>query len=475
MQEFGGACRAATLVRRGLGAAGVSVLDRIDAARLGQRQRSQRAGMVIRRVSTHAKYEASTLDRDTVAATRPKDLPLEAVRGLAAITVLLWHSMLGFFPQWSGILPGNWPPQAALNGQVWFGLIYGTAAVTLFFVLSGFVLTRRFFITGDQRIILRGAIKRWPRLVGPVFVTVMVSWLLFRLGAYHFTEGGAATGSVWLSKFAYAFDVPFIPRFLDAAGQGAFLTFFRGDAFYDSSLWTMRYEFVGSFVAFGLALLVALLPKTAGALRLVVIAVVFLLCYFASPAYAAFPAGVGLAAFLPQRRNRLPGWAVCAAIVFAIYLLGFSGAKVGAFGWLASALGPNQDLTQIVASVLIIAAVELAPDAFRQRLSGRIAEFLGAVSFPLYLLHVLVLCSLGCAVLVWAKTWASGPYPSILAGVATMIGSVLAAIPLLFFNERWVALVNTATSRLLAGRPSASSVEPGARPDGIRSEAGPVR
>src|ERR1700728_2842757 len=111
-----------------------------------------------------------------MAAISKKDLPLEALRGLAAIAVLLWHSMLGFFPQWSGIFPDRWPPEAALSGQVWYGLIYGTAAVTLFFVLSGFVLTRRFLMNGDQQIILRGAIKRWPRLAGPVLVTVLASW-----------------------------------------------------------------------------------------------------------------------------------------------------------------------------------------------------------------------------------------------------------------------------------------------------------
>lgn len=397
-----------------------------------------------------------------MVAISKKDVPLEAVRGLAAITVLLWHSMLGFFPQWSGIFPNNWPLQAALNGQVWFGLIYGTAAVSLFFVLSGFVLTRRFLMTGDQQIILRGAIKRWPRLAGPVLVTVLVSWLLFRLGAYHFTEGGAATGSPWLSRFAYALesDVPFTPLFLRAVGQGAFLTFFRGEMFYDSSLWTMRYEFIGSFIAFGLALLIALFPLRTKLLRLAMIAVVFLLCYFASPAYASFPAGVALAAFLPERRTKLPGWAVGGLILVAIYLFGFTGAKVGAFVLVASVLGSHEVFAQILASVLVIAAIELAPDTFRQRLSGRFCELLGALSFPLYLIHVLVLCSLGCTILIWAGTWTTGPYPSIIAGAATIIGSVLAAIPLVFFNEHWVALVNTATNRLLSSPLSQSITKP---------------
>jgi peptidoglycan/LPS O-acetylase OafA/YrhL len=385
-----------------------------------------------------------------MATTGRKDIPLEALRGVAAVTVLLWHTMLGFFPQWSGIFPERWPADAALNGQVWFGLIHGSAAVTLFFVLSGFVLTRRFLTSGDPQIIVRGAIKRWPRLAGPVVVTTLTSWLLFKLGLYHFGEGGAITGSPWLSKFAYAFDAPFEPSIWGSFSQGAFLTFFRGDSFYDSSLWTMRCEFIGSFVSFALALLIALLPREAGLLRIAVIAVVFALCDFAAPSYGAFPVGVALAAFLPERRNRLSGRAVAALILAAVYLFGVTGANVGAFVPVAWALKKNVVVAEIVASVLIIVAIELAPHTFRARLSNRFAERLGALSFPLYLIHVPVLCSLGCAALIGAGTWTSGAWPNIIAGVTTIAGAVAAAIPLAYFNERWVRLVNAAADRLLS-------------------------
>jgi len=384
------------------------------------------------------------------AASPAKDLPLEALRGLAAITVLLWHSMLGFFPQWSGAFPQNWPQELSLNGQVWFGLIHGTAAVTLFFVLSGFVLTRRYLLTGDQQIILRGAIKRWPRLAGPVLITVLISWLLFKLGAYHFEEGGAVTGSPWLSKFAYAFDVPFEPNFWRALLQGSFLTFFKGDSYYDSSLWTMRYEFIGSFIAFGLALLIAL-PAPSRLFRPAIIGVIYLLCQYAAPVYAAFPAGVALAAFLPEREIKLRGLTFGGFVLVAIYLLGFTGNSNGVFFLVSRLFGSGSTTNiHILASVLLIVSIERAPDTIRQRLSGRFAKCLGTISFPLYLIHVLVLCSLGCDVLIWARTWTSGFYPNIVAGIVTILGSILAAIPLAIFNERWVTLVNTATNWFMA-------------------------
>lgn len=403
-----------------------------------------------------------------------KDLPLEALRGLAAISVLLCHSILGFFPQWTGEYPDKWPLEMAINGQIWYGAVNGGAAVTLFFVLSSFVLTRRFLITGDQQIILRGMVKRWPRLAGPVFVTVVMSWLLFKFAAYRFSEAGAATGSPWLSTFAHGFKPPFEPRFWDAVRQGAFMTFFRGDSYYDSSLWTMRYEFVGSFIAFGLALLIALTPRRVYYVRMWLIGMVFVLCYFAAPLYAAFPTGVALAAFFPTRRAALPGLTVSIMILAAFYLFGFTGAETGAFVLVARLFGslPASDariLTHILASVLVIAAIEFAPDPFRQRFSGRFAYLLGALSFPLYLIHVLVLCSLGSVTLIWAETWSGKFYASTIAGAATIVGSVLAAIPLMLFNEQWVRLVNNVLNLMLTPNLAEGAIAP---PTSAKKQAG---
>ena len=103
---------------------------------------------------------------------RERDKSLETLRGLAALSVVFWHTMLGFFPTWPGIFPAL-PQTEAINGNVFFGLIHGPAAVAFFFVLSGFVLTRRFFLDGNAEFLLRNAIKRWPRLAFPVTAVVL--------------------------------------------------------------------------------------------------------------------------------------------------------------------------------------------------------------------------------------------------------------------------------------------------------------
>ncbi len=224
----------------------------------------------------------------------------------------------------------------------------------------------------------------------------------------------------------------------------------------------MRYEFIGSFVVFGLALLIAL-PCPSKLFRPAMIAVVLVFCYSAAPSYAAFPAGVAIAAFLPERQTRLPGWAIGGAILVAIYLFGFTGSPTGAFFLAARIFGSVSPVSvHILASVIIIMAIELAPDTIRQPLSGRFAKLLGAISFPLYLVHVPVLCSLGCYMLIWAGTWTSGFYPNVIGGVTTILGSILAAIPLAILNERWVKLVNRATNRFMSaentGKPAMKEI-----------------
>ena len=62
---------------------------------------------------------------------------LEALRGIAALIVVVWHTMLAFAPQTTGIF-SQLPPFEAYTGSPFFFLMNGNGAVNVFFVLSGF-------------------------------------------------------------------------------------------------------------------------------------------------------------------------------------------------------------------------------------------------------------------------------------------------------------------------------------------------
>ena len=379
-----------------------------------------------------------------------RDKSLETLRGLAAVSVVFWHTILGLFPDWSGIFPAL-PAENALNGSLLYCLINGTASVGFFFVLSGFVLSRQYFIAGDANFLLRNAVKRWPRLALPVVVVVLLSWAFFYFGLYRYEEVANFTQSPWLSRFAYAYEAPFKIDFLDAVRQGLFLTFFRGDSYYDSSLWTMWYEFVGSFIAFGMAFLLG--PSSSYLIRFYLVAISVVIIYFCATAwFMAFPIGVLVAATLPRQPKGLPLWASAAGIAGALYLAGYSRVDRGVFHPLFVALNAPEPIYIWIAAAVILLVSVLLNSHVRQLLSTRLGVFFGWISFPLYLVHIPILCSLGCATFLWAVPRLPAPYPNVVAALATVIGSVLAAIPLAMLNGWLLRLLNQWTQSYIGNR-----------------------
>ena len=134
------------------------------------------------------------------ARTDSKLVQLEALRGLAAFIVVAWHFLWAFDPARIGIVDG-FDPSSAMLGSVSFASIDGPAAVTLFFVLSGFVLPLGFFRSGRTELVVRATAKRWLRLVCLVMLAVLLSWLLFRFGLYRHREAAQISQSAWLGTF----------------------------------------------------------------------------------------------------------------------------------------------------------------------------------------------------------------------------------------------------------------------------------
>jgi peptidoglycan/LPS O-acetylase OafA/YrhL len=383
-----------------------------------------------------------------------KDVPLEVIRGVAALVVVVWHVCYAFFPHYH-------PDFAAqsLQGSPLFVFMNGPAALTLFFVLSGYVLTRRYFEFGDNRILLRSAVKRWPRLMGPVLLVVLASYVLFKLDLYRFGQAGAISGSWWLIKFGYAYDLKPPIEFWDALRQGAFLTFFRGDFYYDSSLWTMQPEFIGSFIVFGFAPILFAARKLSLTLSIGLIGTASVFADYASLNHLsliAFPVGVGLAA-LVSRESAIPSGIAYPAVLLALYCLGFSGADSGIYAVLNYTIFRTHPYyVHVIGAAILIAVVETFTPISRL-FSGRISKFLGDLSFPIYLVHVLVICSLGSAIYLWADAFS--------AAFAAFIFSILASLPIMAFNKWWITHVNATTNRVL-GEGFFAALAPPAAPRG---------
>ncbi len=373
-----------------------------------------------------------------------RDVSLDAMRGIAALAVFGWHTMLAFYPSSSGYLDAT-PIAQTARSQFWFVAVHGAGAVAFFFVLSGFVLTRLSLTTGRTDMLVRGLIKRWPRLAGPVLVAVLGSWLLFALDGYFYAPAAALTGSSWFARFGGALTgAPFQPSLVGAVLQGSVLTFLRGDSTYDSSLWTMAFEFYGSLMVYALAFLLA--PRPALRTRLLVVAGAAIVCGAANPALFPFVVGFALAAFLPPEAPRLPAMFALVMIALALLACGYTQGALGVYAPLTAVWPTWLPLPFLYAggAAMLIVTGESWP-GMRRLLSRPWGRICGELSFPFYLVHVPVLCSVGAYAFIVTRST-----PAAIG--ATLAVSLAAAWGLALFSRWWLARLNVAVEAFQASR-----------------------
>ena len=195
----------------------------------------------------------------TAAAKTNRFMELEGLRVLAAVLVVFYHAALIFYPAYfygvgSVMAPvQNMRLEDKLYQNPLAGLLSGTFAVGIFFVLSGFVLSIGFFKKREPSIILKMASKRYLRLMLPAAASVLFAWLLITLGGERIAHhAGLITHSGWLSQL---WTMP--PDIFKAVWQGTVTIFTIQEVYYNPVLWTIHHEFIGSLVVFGMGLLFA--------------------------------------------------------------------------------------------------------------------------------------------------------------------------------------------------------------------------
>lgn len=319
---------------------------------------------------------------------------LDGLRGWAALFVVGSHLGPMFLTQ--GLLQNIFP--FFTDGQM---------AVYVFFVLSGYVLSIGFFHTGQRNAVVTLALRRYPRLTIPILTTTLLSLLSMKLGLFANIPAGQAASSAWLESF-YQFQGS-LPGALQFGLWDVYANY-DGPTSYNSALWTMWIEMLGSMVIFGLLLL-------AGQNRIMQLVAIAAFAFWATrhnEHLVAFTLGMLLAlcsaqAWIP--RNNAAGFCLLAATL-PITMLRYMGDSVTALSCYAAA---------------IVFAVLLSP-ALQAMLSTRLSQWLGRVSFPLYLTHMLIICSLSSAMyLYFGNGNAVSPQEGALIAVVSIAACLFAA------------------------------------------------
>jgi peptidoglycan/LPS O-acetylase OafA/YrhL len=376
-----------------------------------------------------------------------KLVPLEGLRGITALIVMFGHLVRGLVPfgdpRWEGL------------HQVHRWLLNGGAAVTVFFVLSGLILSLPFAKDRSRLRVLTAFLKRWPRLAALTTIACLFSWAMFVLCQDHYMRAAALTGNKWMGNHFNAplqgADISWVAALRD----GLYQVFLTGSSKFDSPLWTMRIELFGSFAIFLIA--PVLFAFKNWPLRLVVIGAVMLAGGTAFPfTYISdFLVGTILAMlFAEDKLPRVSNVVAATAVVVGLYLFCFSAGENHAIHAPIKAMLPAGETAHFVwdVSAALIITVLLG-NAFLHRLfSQNWAIWLGVLSFPIYLLHVPIMLSAGAMVIVHAVTPVGLTGAVLLAAAMTMGLTLVCALPLARVDQAWTGLLGRAAAVLMGRR-----------------------
>jgi peptidoglycan/LPS O-acetylase OafA/YrhL len=361
-----------------------------------------------------------------------KFIQLEAARGIAAVIVIFHHFSLAF-------LPSIRLPIAAggVQGTPAFIFLNGNGAITFFFMLSGFVLTYGFYQQPSGVGLVRAVVKRLPRLLVPASITILAGWLIFRFETPYFVLAGFDSRSEWLVGFGGSnFPEGLTPTFGSALEQIPLVFLAPGNFFYNSNLWTMFNEFYGSLLVFALSgISVALLRDRRLGVALIHLGLALGLSAI-DPDFVDFVIGSAIAYWranrtTPPRRRQL----LWAGMLVAV--IGFSGDR-----WIGHACAS-------AAAMLIL----LNDGAAARWLSGRSGGILGLISFPIYLVHTLVILGLSSWLFIVLERAGLGRTPILLLTFAvTLGGTALTCLPLVWIEKTWVPFLNALMRRLIPSK-----------------------
>ncbi len=349
---------------------------------------------------------------------------LDGLRGLAAFQVVFHHFVLAFFP---ALFSGPGIPthladgvEVSLSGSILNLLWDGNFAVCIFFVLSGFVLSHKFFVKKENEIIVASAVKRYFRLALPVAFSVLVAFVFLQFSLFYNNPAGVISGSGWFFSLW-----SFKPNFFDALSQGFIGAFFSNVFEYNKLLWTIAYEFLGSFLVFAF---LAIFGKAKNRHW----AYAFLILVFFQTYYLAFILGALLSDLMANEKKLLAKFKSRKIWQVAFLLLGLllGSFPIGReldgtmyafanFAWLG-----EQAVFYHVVGAFLVMVVLLESGRLQHFFASKALLFLGEISFMMYLLHFIILGSLSS--FVFLKLQPLMTYP------AAVVSSFLLSLPVIF-------------------------------------------
>ncbi len=381
------------------------------------------------------------IQKKMIDQTSHKIKYLEGIRGIAAFIVLLHHFGLGFYPAYysmnmnEGHMDGGNVEKMVGTSLLNF-FVNGSMAVSIFFVLSGIVLSYRFFETKNVEILRGLAIKRYPRLMPPVLFATLLFYVVKLFGGIYSTEAATITKSTWWLPVNGNFDMDFILMLRITLWD----VFFGTNNVYLTVLWTLGTEMYGSFLVFAVLALFGEMR-----LRWVVYGVIFTYFIFMMQGfYLAFLMGIMLSDLMvnkPQIFTQLGKY----FILTPMFMIGFYLAsypvsnfiKIEETMYRYATLGvfSSYELYHTFGATLLIFSI-LCSSFLQKIFTNKVSLFLGKISFSMYLLHPIVIGSFSSYLIIQFKDWKYYNNATLLIFILTLIVTLIISYLMTIFIDK---------------------------------------
>jgi peptidoglycan/LPS O-acetylase OafA/YrhL len=345
----------------------------------------------------------------------------DSLRGLAALSVAVGHFVLGFWPGFYFRAGPAWD-----RAPGWMRAIYtfpgrhflnGSLMVSVFFVVSGFVLALPFFRGGGSTSLGSAATRRYFRLMLPVAFSIFLAYGLMVCGAMrspetvrrldqtydvsaHVAPRDIGETNGWLACY-----YKFPPSISWALREAVWGVFSQGAVLYDPPLYTMPDELAGSFLVFAFLALFGSLRN-----RGLLYAAVGGLCLLAGRgSLLDFVVGMALCDYWWHNRER--PWIVL-SLKWALLVVAVA---------ICFVPGPTR-----IKTYMVMATVVASPPLQAALVAPRLT-LLGRISFGLYALHMPIFCSLGCGIYLLLGDWGWSHATSTLTAAGVALTASLAA------------------------------------------------
>lgn len=354
---------------------------------------------------------------------------LDGLKGLACIGVLLHHFSLAFLPAvyYGDInmskIQNQWDVKMAQAPYAFF--INGNYMVALFCLISALVLGLKVINLENRQSVADMFIKRYPRLMLPTIPVIISVYVMLKYEWFAHLQAVAWTQSPWLGGY-YLEKVSF-----KRCIEGIFVTtWYTSDSTFSNAFWMLGSLFFGSVLAIVLSMFTWKIRHNA-------VDIIYVFCVLlyirVNTLQLAFVLGVLLAHLYKERKylfNHKGIGLIC--LLIGIFLGGYPSGVMPTNIYCYFNILPQEILSyqfwHIFGAFFTVYGLWNLGSACKI-LECRGIQFLGKISYAIYLIHIPLLFSASCH--IFDRIMASGK--------------------LSYLNSVWITLAFTMACVLLLG------------------------